>query len=197
MTWIKNVKNVHYIYGTKHSWSSFVVNVAHCSHALPNAVPLRNFWCSFGCNTGRIHLILLRFYFRRHPELATSGWFSRQSLRSVGTNRLLVPPMGALKTREWTTRHEMTRVDKAGVDKAGVETRDRLIWQKVTTVCRSAIRMAMRIFSWNRPLLSAYVAVISFMCALILFESTIFLCLMTADRWLFCNTIHHNESLLW
>ena len=29
---------------------------------------------------------------------------------------------GALKTREWTTRHEMTRVDKAGV-----ETRDRLI----------------------------------------------------------------------
>jgi len=30
--------------------------------------------------------------------------------------------MGALKTREWTTWHEMTRVDKAGV-----ETRDRLI----------------------------------------------------------------------
>ena len=27
---------------------------------------------------------------------------------------------GALKTREWTTRHEMTRVDKAGVETVGL-----------------------------------------------------------------------------
>jgi len=32
-----------------------------------------------------------------------------------------VDKSGRLKSREWTTWHEMTRVDKAGVDNAGVE----------------------------------------------------------------------------
>jgi len=51
--------------------------------------------------------------------------------KMIKTRQADVP--GALKTREWTTRHEMTRVDKAGVDNARVETRDRLIRQKAIT----------------------------------------------------------------